>query len=104
MRRFVAAALVAFGLISGGAATAQAQGALCHHASQTYSPGSMMRMGNVLMLCAVTEELVGTWVNIADDAGSANCSSSGREFGEGSITNVGGIDLVCRSGAWFTKK
>jgi len=71
--------LIAVGTV--GSAHAQSNDALCYHAGLTYSPGSMIRMGPSLQLCAVTDGGLSVWSTVADDANvSANCVSGGREL------------------------
>ena len=82
----------------------QTQGGLCHHAGLTYSPGSMITMGQSLQQCAVVEGVTSVWTPVSSEdpaQASANCVSGGREFGQGSVLNAGVADLVCRNGIWF---
>jgi len=88
-------------------AAAQSTDALCHHAGLTYSPGSMITMGQSLQQCAITDAGLSVWspIVVEDDAiTSANCVSGGREFGQGSVLNAGTADLLCSRGVWFVKK
>jgi len=89
-------------VVLAGAASAQTTGGLCHHAGLTYSPGSMVSMGQSLQKCVV-EGGISVWTPVSrDDAepATANCVSGGREFGQGSVLTVGAVELTCRSGAW----
>ncbi len=93
-----AAAMIAF------PASAQSEASMCHHAGLTYSPGSLITMGQSLQKCALTEDGLAVWspeVSENDAASSANCVSGGREFGQGSVLSASSVDLVCRNGIWF---
>ncbi len=90
-----------------GAVHAQSAEALCHHAGLTYSPGSMITMGQSLQRCGVTEAGAAVWsfVDGDGDAGaSANCVSGGREFGQGSLLPAGATELICSKGIWYKAK
>jgi len=83
---------------------AQTEASVCYHAGLTYSPGSMIRTGKVLQICALTENSIGVWsrATSGDDAlESANCVSGGREFSQGAILSAGAVDLRCSSGIWY---
>lgn len=102
MKTIIISAALTLGLA--GAATAQSTEGLCHHAGLTYSPGSMITMGQSLQRCAVTEGGMSVWTVAPEgetDLVSANCVSGGREFGHGAILPAGASDLKCSNGAWF---
>lgn len=106
MRVIVAGLIFAFGNF--GISFAQETDQLCHHAGLTYSPGSIVSMGQTLQRCALTDSGLNVWSPIASEDGgevfSANCISGGREFGHGSILPAGQWDLTCHRGTWFIKK
>ena len=105
MRAFAAGLIVS--CLAPVLAWAQDSQPLCHHAGLSYSPGSMIRMGQSLQRCAITEDGISVWTAVLseeDRIDSANCVSGGREFGHGSIIPAGGVDLTCSRGFWFVKK
>lgn len=105
MKVFITSTCLALGFA--GSAMAQDAVSLCHHAGLTYSPGSMITMGQSLQRCAVTESGTSIWTVAPDGEKediSANCVSGGREFGHGSILNAGAANLLCRGGIWYVRK
>ena len=86
--------------VTGTMAQAQ-EAALCHHAGLTYSPGSMVRMGQILVSCKNDGGAQSSWQLVGEEGGSANCISGGREFGQGTVLAAGSGELICRNGIWF---
>ena len=98
--------LIVFGLfsLSISAAAAQAQPAApddmrCWHASQSYSAGSLVRVGGKFYACGAG----GSWAEA--ESGGANCVYEDRNFSSGAMIAVKDALIECQSsGAWTGAK
>lgn len=67
----------------------------CWHGSQSYSPGSQVRIGGRIHDCGPDQ----SWR--AADGGGANCLHADRSYTSGALVSVGPVLLACEpSGAW----
>ena len=67
----------------------------CWHGSQSYSPGSQVRIGGRIHDCGPDQN----WS--AADGGGANCLHADRSYTSGALVSVGPVLLACEpSGAW----
>lgn len=97
MLRALLVTMLVFGL--SGEVVAQAGPALpdnrCWHGSQSYSAGSLVRVGGGFYACGAEAR----WE--AAENGGANCVYEDRNFSSGALVAVGGQLLACQaSGAW----
>ncbi len=67
----------------------------CWHASQSYSAGSLVRVGGKFYACAAD----GSWAEA--QGGGANCVYEDRNYGSGALIAVREALIECQSsGAW----
>ena len=91
-------------LTTTGAAYAQSEAALCHHAGLTYSPGALITMGKSLQKCSLGEGGVSQWAPSTNEdraLESSNCVSDDKQYGQGAIVNTDVVDLRCSNGTWY---
>lgn len=87
-----------------GAVQAQAQTAApgdtrCWHASQSYSEGSLVRVGGKFYACGTDRN----WAEAA--SGGANCVYEDRNYSSGALVAVKDALIECQaSGAWSRSK
>lgn len=100
-RALIAACLLA---ASASAAWAQAEPAVavdtrCWHASQSYSAGSLVRVGGKFYACGTDSR----WAEA--ESGGANCVYEDRNYSSGSLVSVMDRLIECQpSGAWTQAK
>lgn len=94
--------LIVFGLLTlsitgAGAQTApaMAEDSRCWHASQSYSEGSLVRVGGKFYACGAG----GSWAEA--ESGGANCVYEDRNYSSGALIAVKDALIECQpSGAW----
>ena len=99
-------ALLVFGLFTLSVTGARAQTASaapddgrCWHASQSYSEGSLVRVGGKFYACGSG----GNWAEA--ESGGANCVYEDRNYSSGALIAVKDALIECEaSGAWSSAK
>jgi hypothetical protein len=67
----------------------------CWHGSQSYSEGSLVRVGGKFYACGAASQ----WAAV--ESGGANCVYEDRNFSSGAVLAVGERLIACQpSGAW----
>lgn len=88
--------------ITGAAAQAEpaaADDSRCWHASQSYSEGSLVRVGGKFYACGAG----GSWAEA--ESGGANCVYEDRNYSSGALIAVRDALIECEpSGAWAASK
>ena len=92
-------------LLLAGATTALAQD-VCQYSDKSYSIGASIRLGDVLVTCALQESGSYSWFVVPEDGRttSANCLYGGGEYSHGAMINVRPIRLICGNGRWYKDK
>lgn len=94
--------VIALAWLGSTTAASHAQGELavpadtrCWHASQSYTEGSLVRVGGKFYACGADNR----WTEAA--SGGANCVYEDRNYSSGALVAVGGTLIACESsGAW----
>jgi hypothetical protein len=101
-RAVIAACLLAASI---GSAWAQAEPVVsvvdtrCWHASQSYSAGSLVRVGGKFYACGTDTR----WAE--SESGGANCVYEDRNYSSGALISVNDALIACEpSGAWTPGK
>jgi hypothetical protein len=94
----------AIAMLIGSAFAATAQELpICHHAGKTYSPGSVIPIGNVPNACAKAPGSSGMiWLPVTE--AEVNCLYGGEEYSRGSLIAVGEKMIGCAKGVRYTRE